>query len=266
MTDDTLLAHLAPRFTNRTEDIAVEALGYILSKSEAAKCALSEMLREGGADVGRIARIRTQNPVIGENQERKRKRKRKRPDLTARDETGATRVLIEAKFGAGLTENQPVKYLEDGLPTDRPSALLFVAPKDKLENLWTELRQKADTSDSISLGSDTKKEKIWSVSTGEKRYLMLTSWKTLLCSMKAYTNANEKTSVLCDIQQLQGLCERMDSEAFPPLCSDELSSEFPRTGPVITWKDSAEHSNRSGNKNRLESLTLKKEISITQGR
>lgn len=36
MTDNTLLAHLAPRFTNRTEDIAVEALGYILSNNSGA--------------------------------------------------------------------------------------------------------------------------------------------------------------------------------------------------------------------------------------
>lgn len=223
MTDDTLLAHLAPRFTDRIEDLAVEALGYILSKSEVAKCALAEMLREGGVDVGRIARVRTQNPVTGENQERERPR----PDLTARDETGATRVLIEAKFGAGLTENQPVKYL-DGLPEDRPSALLFVAPENRLVNLWDELQERVSKSNCISLGSNIKKEKIWSVSAGENQYLMLTSWKTLLSSMKAHTNANEETSVLCDIQQLQGLCERMDSEAFLPLNPDELGSEFPR--------------------------------------
>lgn len=221
MTDDTLLAHLAPRFTDRIEDLAVEALGYILSKSEVAKCALAEMLREGGVDVGRIARVRTQNPVTGENQERERPR----PDLTARDETGATRVLIEAKFGAGLTENQPVKYL-DGLPEDRPSALLFVAPERRREVLWTDLRQRVSESNSISLGDDTREGVIWSTSAGKNRHLLLTSWRHLLCSMKA--KANGETSVMCDIQQLQGLCERMDSEAFLPLNPDELGSEFPR--------------------------------------
>ena len=45
MTDDTLLAHLAPRLTNRTEDIAVRALWYILSKSEMARNALEETLK-----------------------------------------------------------------------------------------------------------------------------------------------------------------------------------------------------------------------------
>ena len=32
--NDTLLAHLSPWFTTQTENIAVEALGYILKKSQ----------------------------------------------------------------------------------------------------------------------------------------------------------------------------------------------------------------------------------------
>ena len=52
--NDALLAYLTPRFTNRTEDVAVEALGYILSRSTAAAGALTETLRAGGADIGDI--------------------------------------------------------------------------------------------------------------------------------------------------------------------------------------------------------------------
>ena len=39
-TRNTPLAHLSPRFTDRAEDVAVESLGYILSKSKAARDAL----------------------------------------------------------------------------------------------------------------------------------------------------------------------------------------------------------------------------------
>ena len=219
MTDDTLLAHLAPRFTNRTEDIAVRALWYILSKSEVARNALEETLKTGGANVGRIVRLKIE--ATGDNQER--------PDLAAFDDDGVEHILIEAKFGAGLTPNQPDEYLKRLLKVkDRPSALLFVAPENRLANLWDKLQKRVSKSNCISLGSDTKKEKIWSVPAGENRHLMLTSWKTLLCSMKAHINANEETSVMCDIQQLQGLCGQMDAEAFLPLRPDELRSEFPK--------------------------------------
>ena len=218
MTDDTLLAYLAPRFTNRTEDIAVEALGYILSKSEATRCALAETLCKGGVDIDRIARVDTQ--VTGDNQER--------PDLAAFDEAGSECVLIEAKFWAKLTDNQPVVYLER-LPDDRPSALLFVAPENRLVSLWSDLRQRVDTSNSISLGETITTEQIRSAIAGQNRYLLLTSWRELLGRMAALVaKENAETSVLCDIQQLQGLCERMDSDAFLPLHPDELGPEFPR--------------------------------------
>ena len=61
----TLLAKLAPIFgPHKTEHIAVEALGHILSESEAARRALSDVLRTDGEEVGKIARVKTQ--VSGE--------------------------------------------------------------------------------------------------------------------------------------------------------------------------------------------------------
>ena len=57
----TLLAQLAPMFGPQTENLAVEALGHILFGSEAARNALSELLLAGGADVGQIAQVRTQD-------------------------------------------------------------------------------------------------------------------------------------------------------------------------------------------------------------
>ena len=127
----TLFAHIAPRLTNRIEDVAVEALGYILSQSEAAREALEETLRLGGAQVCSIARVQTQ--VTGEKGER--------PDLIGFDDIWVKQVLIEAKFWAPLTKNQPNQYLKQllGDRQDGPAALLFVAPKARLESLWPEL-------------------------------------------------------------------------------------------------------------------------------
>ena len=56
----TLLAKLAPKFGPQTENLAVDALGHILSGSKAARRALSKMIAAGGADVGEIAQVRTQ--------------------------------------------------------------------------------------------------------------------------------------------------------------------------------------------------------------
>ena len=60
------------------------------------------MLRDGGAEVGSIARVWSQD-FAGQA----------RPDLAAVDQYDVKRVFIEAKFWAGLTKNQPVEYLEE---------------------------------------------------------------------------------------------------------------------------------------------------------
>ena len=62
MKQQTLLAHLARRkkFSDKYENIAVEALGHILSTSPAAVRALEEVLQNGGAEIGEIARVETQ--------------------------------------------------------------------------------------------------------------------------------------------------------------------------------------------------------------
>lgn len=118
----SLLAHLAGALSNQTELVATKALAYILARSDAARFALAELLRTGGADVGAMHRVADE--VVGEGRER--------VDLVAYDQQGAERVLIEAKFWAGLTENQPGTYLRR-LPSDgRPAVLLFIAPELRL--------------------------------------------------------------------------------------------------------------------------------------
>lgn len=84
--------------TERTEHVAVEALAHILSTSEAARAALTDVVAEGGASVGPIVRVQTQD--TGETGAR--------PDLAGFDESGLDRVLIEAKFAASLGLFVPV--------------------------------------------------------------------------------------------------------------------------------------------------------------
>ncbi len=217
--NSSILSYLADkqRFTNGTEDIATEVLGYILSKSTAARNALSDTLRIGGANVGQLSNVNTQ--VTGDEGAR--------PDLVGRDEHGSERVLIEVKFWAGLTKNQPNTYLER-LPNDgKPAVLLFVAPKARLETLWPEIRRAANKR--FSLGEDIGTGDIKSVIVdGSERRLMLTSWQVLLGSMAARTSVDGDSSAERDILQLDALCDREDSEAFLPLRSEEFGPEFPR--------------------------------------
>lgn len=226
---DSLLAHLAGKLTGQTETLATEALGYILSGSGAAREALQKMLRDGGADVGALTEVATE--VIGEQGER--------VDLVASDQEGSERVLIEVKFWAGLTDNQPNTYLKR-LPTDGdPAVLLFVAPEQRLVTLWVEIRRRAREA-CWDLGTDAGTEGLRSVTVGGgPRRLMLTSWRTLLAAMRSRVNTDGDSSTERDIQQLEALCERQDRDPFLPLRSEELAPAFPRRMLDMErlWKD-----------------------------
>ena len=218
----TLLAHLIPKFAH-PENVAVDALGHILTQSPAARAALGDLLRDGGADVGPIARVTTQ--AAGEDLER--------PDLAAFDDRGGERVLIEAKFWAGLTENQPVAYLERLPGDEQPAALLFVAPEAQRESLWAQLRDRVQQADSLEWRDATDGSALPRADVGRGRQLLLTSWKALLNRMASRAIDARETDAELDIRQLRGLADRMDEEAFLPLRSEELGPEVPRRLPGL---------------------------------
>ena len=215
--EKTLLAHLAPKMDGRIEDTAVEAFGYILSNSPASMRAMTEMLQSAAAGISPVTRVRTQ--VVGEDASR--------PDLVGLDELGQERLLVEAKFWAGLTDNQPNGYLER-LPSSGVSALLFIAPEARVESLWTELtRLVEEVGTGLTDGREVSAMRTARVS-GDERWLMLTTWSSLLGRMWVSASGAGEASVEMDIRQLQGLVESMDGEAFLPLRSEELGPDIPR--------------------------------------
>ena len=208
---DSLLAYLSPRFTGRTEDIAVEALGFILSTSKAAREALVDLLRSSGGKVDGLGRIATQD--TGDQGER--------PDLVGCDATGDECLLIEAKFWAGLTDNQPNGYLNR---LRRGGSLLFVAPEARLDTLWPKLERLAKQGD-LKWTVDADRPRTADV--GGRR-LILTAWRTLLETMEHRATADRDTAAVASVRQLRGLCETQDEPEFLPLRPDELGQDVPR--------------------------------------
>ena len=226
----SLLAHLAyKKFTAQTqtlqiEAIATEALGYILSRSEAGRSALRGTIQTVGVDVGPIARVQTE--VVGKKMER--------IDLSAFNEANEERVLIEVKFWAELTGNQPCEYLARLPNDDKPSVLLFVTPEIRLATFWSEILRRAREGGFV-LGRILESGSLRAVPiSGSRRWLMLTSWRALLGSMSSRASVDGESSAERDILQLNALCEREDTEAFQPLRGGELSLEFPRIQGHLT--------------------------------
>ena len=180
--------------TEHSEDAVVDALGHILSQSEAARSALATTLREGGTAVGTIAGVRSQD--IDEEE---------RPSLAGLDEEGVVRVLVQPVLWAGLSQGQPNAYFK-GLPLDRPAALLFVAPATRLARLWPALCRRADEQFTI-IGATTPGDLRAATVSGGERRLMLTSWDALLELMERVVSGAGDGEAETDVRQLRDMTD-----------------------------------------------------------
>ena len=131
MHDASLFGHLAARFSASPENLATESLRYILDRSPVANRAFLRGLARCG--VALPARLHFATQVGGVDGAI--------PDLVGTDEAGRPILIAEAKFWAGLTDNQPLAYLRR-LPPDADTLLLILAPALRFATLWPELARR----------------------------------------------------------------------------------------------------------------------------
>jgi hypothetical protein len=194
--------------------LATTALGFVL-KSANAQQAVARMLRQCGVPVP--DGIIYCNQAVGEDEAI--------PDLVGLDEKGRECVVIEAKFWAGLTENQPCAYLKR-LPEGTPAVLLFVAPALRAESLWAELLDRCKGQ--IEQVAEPPLPGMKAARLNAHHQLLLTSWRTLLAFILAELDAVGDLGTAADVRQLDGLCDRMDADAFLPFRPDEFGPDVPR--------------------------------------
>lgn len=167
------------------------------------------MLQSGVRDLKRVVKVRTQ--VIGSDGTR--------PDLVGFDEGKKERALVEVKFWADLTPNQPDRYL-DRLPDDGPTVLMFLVPARRVKDLWPTLRERLEGHELTDVDSERRCVRV----DDSRRHLMLVSWTGLLDSMAARAGVGG-TGVENEILQLRNLAQHVIDGAYMPLRSDEKIGE-----------------------------------------
>jgi hypothetical protein len=208
---DTLLGSLALRLADHPENIATESLLFLLRRSATAREALRRLVGTLDPQFAHIP-VTYSSQVTGLDGEI--------PDLVGSDASGREVLLVEAKFWAGLTDAQPVQYLERLAVAG--GILLFVAPAQRLETLWPELEGRCCRAN-LAPTLMTRQATHRSVGLGDGRVLALTSWRHLLTTLHAALDGAGETALAADARQLIGLCDAMDSRAFLPLRSEELT-------------------------------------------
>ena len=205
---DTLLSHIARHHAMWREDVATDALAFILTHSTPARTAFADFLNQGATDTPAITDVRTRHTLTSGAS----------PDLECLGDDGQRLALVESKFWAGLTNNQPVAYW-NALPADAPATLLFLAPAERINpgGLWDELAArltKADhpLADPVHLSYYTTTAR---AQDDDQRRLMLTSWKTLLDHLQQSALAQSDWQALFEIAQLQGLATSVITGSYP---------------------------------------------------
>jgi len=211
MRKDSLLGEIGLRFIKQTENLASESLNYILGKSSNTLKGFNELI---SIFDDRLTEVRYSTQVYDQDDNAI-------PDLIGFDQNNQPTVIIEAKFWAGLTKNQPVTYLKR-LPKNTPAVLLFLIPEKRISEVWSEVKSRlVDSEISFDELNDTSSKRLCKLN--EFHSLGIISWKETVDSLKSNLDNSKESSVLSDINQLEGLCERIDSISFIPLSESEIS-------------------------------------------
>ena len=207
----TLFGALSSRFAPQTENLATEALDFVLESRVAAGALLDFLAQTGASAIRQIVAFETQTGSQDGGT----------PDLIGYDSSSTPRIIIENKFWAGLTENQPVTYFERFVPDD--GLLLFIVPGKRQQVIWAELLYRMRSA-GVALDEPHVGELIFARAP-RGRVLAVTSWSTVLNVMNTALDAVNERDDVANLDQLRGLCEEMDAQAFLPLRADELTDQ-----------------------------------------
>lgn len=208
---NTVFSHIIQkRFSQVNEDVATDALAYVLQSSEAAQRGMAKLLSGIVPDLPSL-RFKTQQSEGAI-----------RPDMWGFADHGPC-VYVENKFWAGLTDNQPVSYLKRLAGYAQPTVLLVVAPAAREHALWRELIRRLEDAGISGSECDSPAGVSHMVSTGLGPIVALTSWTNVLSVMEH--EAVDDPAARGDLVQLRSLCDASDNEAFTPLSRQELSDQ-----------------------------------------
>ena len=200
----SLLGQFFPRIKGSQEDIASNGLVYILNSSEYARKTLNNfILDKTNINIGGVNYL-TQS--IGNKLER--------PDISGIDMDGKEKIIIEAKFWASLTKNQPIEYLNR---LKDNSVLLFICPKLREVALFNELKFRLENN---GLSIEIYENKLQLVN---NKSIFITNWTFLLNHLKNTLNDNNEKLLVSDVDQLIGFCEIIDNSSFLPINEMDLS-------------------------------------------
>ena len=202
---NSLLAFLYSRIKGSQEDTATLSLNYILGRSEILCSAFTRLLSER-LHLEYIP-LAYSPQVIGKQKER--------PDIVGFNGT-QKRIIIEAKFFASLTENQPNTYLAS---LDGQGGLVFLCPESRLNWLWDYLVNSVQCQ---PIGQDQYCVDV------NGTHMAIVSWYDMFSYLQSFSDSKAPESME-DLHQLWGYCKQIEESSFFPFSEDDFDPGIARS-------------------------------------
>lgn len=209
---ESLLGMFYNQIRGSQEDIASKGLCYILEKSDNAKKAINTLIQNEININLQVTQFVAQN--VGKDLER--------PDICGYDVNNKEKLIIEAKFWASLTANQPNKYLER--LSHGNSVLMFVCPDLRKISLFEELQREITKKYVINkVNSDN-----FIIELNNKVFIIIKSWSNINELIKNTLQQAREEQLVSDINQIIGFCNIIDKNSFLPITEEDISPAIPK--------------------------------------
>ena len=205
----SLLGQFFTSIRGSQEDIASKGIAYILENSNSAKNVINNIIKNKTDLEYNNIRYITQS--IGKNKER--------PDISGIDINGNEKIIIEAKFWASLTFNQPVEYLKR---LKENTVLIFICPKLREFSLFDELIEKLSEANILFEKNNN------TIVVTENKFIFIIDWIYVLEKIKQSLLENNEINYASDVDQIIGFCEIVDNNTFLPIQEEDLSPSIAR--------------------------------------
>lgn len=208
----SLLGQFYNRIRGSQEDIASESLVYILKQSLESRKVINQIVKANTNLIFSDLSYQAQN--VGQDLER--------PDISGKDETGKEVLLIEAKFWASLTHNQPNGYLKR---LNDNTVLMFLVPTLRTRTVFDEVKIRIlEEHQDLEIDFDNLSILIKS----SQKHIFIKSWNEVLNSIKSKIEQTNNINLISDLNQIIGLCETIDQNSFQPITDRDLSPKIPK--------------------------------------
>ncbi|PEN04744.1 hypothetical protein CRI93_14640 [Longimonas halophila] len=203
-----LFSHVASKVGHNTEDLATEALFYILQSDEVLLEAFVAHVNDvSGATLEADMRLATQKTTTDGG----------RPDLIGWVRGSERRLFVESKFGASLSGNQPTGYLDE-LESESGSVLLLLVPDRRKLPIWREVASKcAEDGYTPEVDAST-----YHIHFDSGQHLSITTWSKVLNILEQAALNHSAIEAAEDLRQLRALCEQQGSGVFRPFKENEF--------------------------------------------